>query len=368
MKLFKCTRCGQLLYFENSSCERCGDPLGFDSDALNLFPLELQEDNSYKIYNRHNSGNYVYCVNATYGVCNWLVSANNPGGFCRACELNHMIPNLSKAEYIQRWQVLENAKHRLVYSLLRMKLPLVSKAKNTKGLYFDFLADENRDTTSRILTGHNEGLITINIAEADDIEREMARRAMDEVYRTVLGHFRHEIGHYYWDQLIPASIHLNEFRKLFGDERADYAEALKRHYREGSPKQWDQEYISAYATTHPWEDWAETWAHYLHIMDTLETAYAFGLTVKPAIADSWTGLHADISTDPYDLPELESIINLWLPLTFTMNSLNRSMGLRDPYPFLIRPRIMEKMKFIHDICYESRRTTLIESFEVERIS
>jgi hypothetical protein len=355
MKLFKCTRCGNLLYFENRVCEQCGYKLGFVPQALELFPLEAADAGSFRIYSGNEDTLFRYCRNAQHGVCNWLVPVNGGSVFCKACELNHMIPNLGKAEYIKRWKVLEEAKHRLVYSLLRMKLPLVSKSRDPKqGLYFDFLADEKGAGKTRILTGHHAGLITINIAEADDIEREMARRAMEEHYRTVLGHFRHEVGHYYWDRLIFDNGQLEAFRTLFGDERVSYAEALQRHYREGPRPRWNQDYISAYASSHPWEDWAETWAHYLHIVDTLETAYAFGLTVQPVLAEPSASLHAEMKTDPYDLPHFNIIISLWLPLTFTMNSLNRSMGLRDPYPFLIRPKIMEKMKFIHDLCYQAR--------------
>jgi hypothetical protein len=91
----------------------------------------------------------------------------------------------------------------------------------------------------------------------------------------LLGHFRHEVGHYFWDRLVATDPHqLEEFRVLFGDDRQDYGEALKRHYDEGAPANWQDTYISMYATMHPWEDFAETWAHYLHIVDTLETAGA----------------------------------------------------------------------------------------------
>lgn len=354
MKLFKCRHCGQLLYFENRSCEQCGYPLGFIHQALELFPIILQDDQSYKVFNGNDEISYRYCSNYQYGVCNWLVPLHGNSKFCKACQLNRTIPNLSKPEYLKRWKVLEVAKHRLVYSIIRMQLPLMSKARDkANGLIFDFLADEKREGKPRVVTGHDGGLITINIAEADDIEREMARRAMDELYRTVLGHFRHEIGHYYWDRLIFDTGHLPAFRDIFGDERRNYGEALKKHYNQGPPHGWDQDFISAYATSHPWEDWAESWAHYLHIIDTLETAYAFGLTVQPVIEEP-SSIYAEMKTDPYQLPDFEIIISLWVPLTFTMNSLNRSMGLQDPYPFVISPKILEKLKFIHQVCYEAR--------------
>ncbi|OUJ73678.1 zinc-binding metallopeptidase family protein [Hymenobacter crusticola] len=351
MKLFKCNHCGQTLFFENNVCEKCKYPLGFEIQELKLLPLVKQEEELFTIYNKPKSTQYKYCANHAHDVCNWLVPADNDSPFCVACSLNRTIPDLSKPSYVERWKAIEVAKHRLVFSLLQMKLPVFSKAVDQEtGLSFDFVADENEDKSKRILTGHANGLITLNIAEADDIEREMARKAMDELYRTVLGHFRHEVGHYYWDRLIDNTEHLEEFRQLFGDEQEDYGEALKKHYAQGPPADWNQHYISAYATSHPWEDWAETWAHYLHIMDTLQTASAFRLSIHPEVAKEADHLEADLTEDPYKLSDFTTIMNMWLPLTFTMNSLNRSMGLHDPYPFIIYPEVMQKMAFIHRVC------------------
>jgi hypothetical protein len=355
MKIFNCTHCDQLLYFENDRCERCGYPLGFNDTNLKLFPLVEREDSTFSIY-RQDRGLYRYCGNHQYGICNWLVPEEGGNIYCKACSLNRTIPNLNKPEYFSRWKVLENAKHRLVYSLLRMGLPVFSRTQQPEtGLLFDFKADENSGSNEKVLTGHDDGVITINIAEADDLEREMARKAMDEVYRTVLGHFRHEVGHYYWDRLIDGTPYLEQCRSLFGDERQDYGEALKIHYEKGPPAGWNLEYISAYATTHPWEDWAETWAHYLHIIDTLETAYAFGMSVHPSVPRVASTLEADITDDPYQIRDFNKILNLWLPFTFAMNSVNRSMGLHDLYPFVIRPKIVDKLSFIHDVCFAAGR-------------
>src|ERR1044071_4644835 len=182
----------------------------------------------------------------------------------------------------------------------------------------------------------------------------MARKAMEEVYRTVLGHFRHEIGHYYWDRLIDGSAYLNEFRQLFGDETRDYAEALKEHYKNGAPKDWNKHYISSYATTHPWEDWAETWAHYMHIIFTLETAYTFGLSVQPNLGAASIGCNTEIKIDPFEIDDFYRILDQWIPLTFALNSLNRSMGLHDLYPFVIPFEVTEKLCFIHKVCYAAR--------------
>lgn len=352
MEIFKCAHCGQILYFDNNSCVQCGYALGFEAKNLKLYPLVSNGDGTYAIYNKSKQA-YRYCINHLYGVCNWLVKEGSGTAYCEACDLNSTIPNLKQPEAISQWLVIENAKHRLVYSLLKMKLPLMSKkVDEEKGLTFDFLADLKGKP--RVLTGHDNGLITLNIAEADDVEREKSRKAMKEPYRTLIGHFRHEVGHYYWDRLIDHSVYLEQFRKLFGDDREDYGEALQRHYDQGAPKDWNTHFISSYASSHAWEDWAETWAHYLHIMDTMETSYAFGLSLHPKIAKPADHLDVDVKQNPYETPDFNHIIAEWLPMSFAMNSINRSMGHLDLYPFVITPEVMEKLSFIHQVCYESK--------------
>jgi hypothetical protein len=197
-----------------------------------------------------------------------------------------------------------------------------------------------------VVTGHANGLITISLAEADDAERERQRHRMAEPYRTLLGHFRHEIAHYYWSRLIAGSPRLQEFRGLFGDEREDYAAALQRHYANGPPADWPTHFVTAYASAHPWEDFAETWAHYFHMIDTLEIAHAFGLTVRPRLSKG-ADMATRIDFDPYHA-EMDRIIEAWLPLTFAVNSINRSMGLPDLYPFVLAPTVIAKLTFVHD--------------------
>ncbi|GGG30031.1 zinc-binding metallopeptidase family protein [Hymenobacter glacieicola] len=355
MKLFKCTHCGQLVYFENTHCEQCQYWLGFDPNQQLLVALEQRGEQSFAQAGQPDKALYTYCANHAHEVCNWLVPANSGSEFCVACKLNRTIPKLTEPGHIARWQTLENAKHRLVYGLLQLGLPVVSKTENEEtGLAFDFLASEQKPEGEKVMTGHDNGLITINIAEADSVEREMARKSMQEVYRTVLGHFRHEVGHYYWERLIEPTAWLEEYRQLFGDEREDYGEALKKHYDQGPPADWTEHYISSYATTHSWEDWAETWAHYLHIMDTLQTAYSFGLSVNPRPASDEQNLDATISQDPYQVADFAQVVDMWLPLTFAMNSLNRSMGQPDSYPFIIRPDVVRKLDFIHRVCRQAK--------------
>lgn len=352
MEIFKCTHCSHILYFENTSCVQCGYPLGFEAKDLKLYPLVTGENQTYTIYHKPGAV-YRYCINRQHGVCNWLIKEGSNTPYCEACDLNSTIPDLSQPEAKMHWRLIENAKHRLVYSLLKMRLPLMSKNVDAeKGLTFDFLAD--RKGNPRVLTGHDNGLITLNIAEADDVERERSRKAMKEPYRTLIGHFRHEVGHYYWDRLIDNSVYLQEFRKLFGDDREDYGEALQKHYKQGVPENWNEHFISAYASSHAWEDWAESWAHYLHIMDTLQTGFVFGLSVHPKIAKPTDRLDVDVRQDPYITADFTSIISTWLPMSFAINSINRSMGNTDLYPFVITPEVMKKLIFIHKVCYQSR--------------
>jgi hypothetical protein len=201
-----------------------------------------------------------------------------------------------------------------------------------------------------VLTGHDEGLITIALKEGDDVERERMRSDMGELYRTPLGHFRHEIGHHYWDLLIANTGYLEPCRRHFGDETVDYEEALKAHYARAPMIGWQDSYVSAYATSHPWEDFAETWAHYLHIIDTLEMASSFGVGIHPKLGRN-PAMQADINFDPYEEQDMVAILDAWLPLCFAVNSLNRSMGQADFYPFVLSPKVMEKLSFIHQVVH-----------------
>jgi hypothetical protein len=212
------------------------------------------------------------------------------------------------------------------------------------GLAFRFLESTE---TEPVMTGHDHGVITLNIAEADGSFRENMREKLGEAYRTVLGHLRHEIGHYYWDKLVePSPERLARFREVFGDERASYEAAIQRHYDEGPPPNWQASYISAYASMHPWEDWAETWAHYLHMTDTLETARTYGLAVS---APGVTGDRERVHVAAVDPSEFDDLTNSWYALTFALNGLSRSMGLPDLYPFAVSDAARAKIGFVHDL-------------------
>ena len=346
MKLFQCQNCGQPLYFENTRCERCGLSLGYlpRREAISaLKPHGGADDPQPQIWRAlADMELYRHCANAAYDACNWLIPAAAPDSYCAACRHNRVIPDLSLPENLPRWRALEVAKHRLFYTLFQLRLRVETQAENPAGLAFQFLADVG-PAQAGVLTGHDNGVITINLAEADDAERERRRQHMGELYRTLLGHFRHEIGHYYWDRLILSTPHLDEFRRIFGDERQDYAAALQNYYASGAPADWSERFISAYASSHPWEDFAETWAHYFHMIDTLETAHVAGLAVSPKLPES-PGAVFDFNPRDTDVNRL---IEAWLALTFAVNSLNRSMGLHDLYPFVLGPVAVAKLAFVH---------------------
>ena len=324
MKLFSCDNCQQTLYFENSLCVSCGKTVAYSPETAQLATLK--------------SGDRL-CVNATeHEACNWLVTGDADAQYCRSCELSSVIPDLSDPANGQAWRRIEAAKRRLLYTLYALKLPVTSRSEDAAhGLTFRFLKGTEDEP---VMTGHDEGVITLNIDEADFAFRENMREKMGEGYRTVLGHLRHEIGHYYWDRLVDGSVLLEGFRALFGDERASYEAALEQHYQSGPPAQWGESFISAYASMHPWEDWAETWAHYLHMVDTLETAKSHGLTVRAPANER-------VSTDRLAFFDFDALTTGWNALTLALNSLNRSMGMKDAYPFVLSPTVLGKLRFVH---------------------
>lgn len=347
MKLYTCAKCQSLLYFENTVCLNCSSPVGFDASTLSMITLTSSNGKEFTDI-KNNKQTWRFCTNAIHATCNWIIPATQTGEFCIACDLNRIIPSLDNPENLRRWRLIEVAKHRLIYSLLKVNLPVESKqGEEETGIAFDFLADS--DPKKKVMTGHDSGTITLNIEEADEAKRVKHKLDLGERYRTLLGHFRHEIGHYYWDICFKNNVAAAEnFRKIFGDERPDYGKALEKYYETGAPANWNNSFISPYATSHPWEDWAETWAHYLHLMDTLETAYSFGIAINPKKANDDLEMQAKISRDPYNITDFDEIIKMWLPLTFAVNSLNRSMGHQDFYPFIISSTVIDKLSFIHE--------------------
>lgn len=352
MKSFHCDSCGMMVFFQNDRCVKCSHALGFLPDVLDLSALETNSKKQTRaISSLAKNRIYRHCANENpFQVCNWMVPENDANTFCVACRLNDIVPNLADPKNVERWTKLELAKRRCVYTFLKLGLPLEAPANgNYKSLRFRFLQDEEN---APVKTGHENGVITINIAEADEDEREHRRLDLHEPYRTLVGHIRHESGHYYWDRLIANSADLKRFRELFGDETLDYSTALKNYYQQGPPADWPNRTVTAYAGSHPWEDWAETWAHYLHIMDTLETAASFGVSVDPDNAAN--GTEKTGGTIAFDQRmDFEQLMRSWTPLTCALNSINRGMGLSDLYPFVIPPMVVEKLRFIHQVVNSS---------------
>lgn len=362
MKLFACTHCGNTVYFENAICERCGHQLGFLPRQAAL--VSLVEDAGLWSSPAIDDDAFVFCANAAHGACNWLIRAE-PGGdiFCAACRHNETIPPIDDPSNLARWQTIERAKKRLFYSLIRLGLPLRTRNQDPDhGLAFRFLAD-GATPSERVMTGHENGIITLALSEADDAEREYRRTRMNEPYRTLLGHFRHEIGHHFWDLLIDGQPSQSRFRSLFGDETADYGMALETHYANGAPASWHHTHISAYATAHPWEDFAETFAHFLHIVDTVEMAAAFGVRARPRTGDDSLALPA-VNFDPYREEDMAVIIEHWVPLASLLNNLNRAVGQADAYPFVLTPAVIDKLAFVNTLVHQA--TALAGHWAVKR--
>ncbi|MEN9500968.1 MAG: hypothetical protein RI964_253 [Pseudomonadota bacterium] len=337
MKRFHCV-CGQEILFEDSECSACGRLLGFSPETKEMLAV-LPSKVAHGWVDRKRVRMRACGLRDHPVGCNWLINKHDPHEQCCSCRLTRTIPQQNIPLNVRRWTVLERAKRRLIYSLLMLGLPIVDRVQNPSfGLAFDFLEDQRSNPLVKkefVYTGHHNGVITINVVEADDTYRVSARERMNERYRTVLGHFRHESGHYYWDKMIKNSAFYPRFRYLFGSE-ANYRQALDAYYVYGPAQDWQKRHISAYASSHAWEDWAETWAHYLHIMDTLETATGFGV-IRHIKGISGFGL----------------LMSEWWQLKVLMNSLNRSMGLLDAYPFTLTKQVIVKLRFIHQVIAES---------------
>ena len=336
MKTFRCT-CGQRLFFENTQCLRCQLPLAYAPDRGIMIPVE---EHTEQVTGPALSGaTYRHCKNRIqHSACNWLVPEADQEHLCRSCRLNLVIPNLLQEGNLALWKTFEQGKRHLIFSLDQLGLPVHPQQQHTSpvpfGLGFKLLESQQQ----RVTTGHADGAITLNLDEVDPVKRERARKRLGEPYRTVLGHLRHEVGHYYWSVLIEPTAQLPRYRELFGDERRDYGSALAEHYDKPQADEWQSQYISNYASSHPWEDWAETWAHYLHILDTLETAKDFGVA-----AEQFKSVR---ETAPPHGDKFDALVDEWSEVSLALNALNRSMGQPDAYPFAVPPAVREKLRFV----------------------
>ncbi|WKB52202.1 zinc-binding metallopeptidase family protein [Eleftheria terrae] len=365
-RAYRC-RCGRPVFFSNTLCLGCHTPLGYEPAQGQVLPLQSLAGQPGLWGLDASPGEaapaprrYRRCANFdTPAGCNWLVPVDEPAPpgqpLCVACRLNRTIPNLGLAGNGLRWARIEQAKRRLVSALLGLGLPVRSRLGEDvqHGLAFDFL--ESQPGGPAVITGHADGIVTLDIREADDAHREQMREQLHEPYRTLLGHLRHEVGHYYWERLVAGTDWHEPFRSLFGDERRDYPAALRQHYEQGPPADWALRHVSAYASAHPWEDWAETWAHYLHMMDTLDTSLSFGLASE-SLEVEWEPFSAAAlyRSDEAQVEDFLSLINGWVELTGVLNELSRAMGEPDFYPFVLAAEAVRKLHFVHLVVHASR--------------
>ncbi len=325
MRAFTCSNCGQLLFFDNSVCLGCSYAVGFVPETLKL---DVADPTARR------------CANLSLAGCNWLIADGDPNKLCVSCRLTRTRPNDNDRPAMAAFAVAERAKRQLLFQVLSLGLHVRNRSEDpVTGLAFDLLSSRNRE----VMTGHEDGLITLDLSESDAVHREFVRLQLGEPYRTVLGHLRHEIGHYFWPSFTAEPDALAEFRELFGDESISYEDALARHYQSGPPVDWPDNFVSAYATMHPWEDWAETFAHYLHIQAGLETAAAFGLE---------TGLRTKVAArrslqDGEPAGAVGSMIHEWLTLSFGLNAMSYALGQESLYPFVLGTTVVKKLDFVH---------------------
>ncbi|MEN9889800.1 MAG: hypothetical protein RLY78_95 [Pseudomonadota bacterium] len=365
MRTWTCL-CGATLHFHNLNCLACGRSIGYDPRRDRMVSGEPCADPAAA---RPGAGSALPpdgpdglrpCAHRSAApACNWLIAPRDqdgdPAGRCLSCRLTGLAPDQRIDGHDRRWARIERAKRRVLRTLEQLGRspwdgPATADSRvAAPPLCFHLLAGTPQQA---VLTGHADGLVTLNIAETDDVERERRRVAFDEPWRTLQGHLRHELSHWLqWRDLAPDAHATAVIRHHFGDERDDYAQALQRHHTHGAPADWAGRHISPYAASHPWEDWAETCAHYLLIRDTLETAGHWGLRMDDA------GTERDFRRRPDEAPDAPRgagspdfqalLVERWMPLARLVNALDRSVGLRDPYPFTLSDTVLEKLSVVH---------------------
>jgi hypothetical protein len=351
-------QCGRPVFFRNSRCPGCGTPLGFVPETGSLLPLEAGAvAGSWRTFGSaaRAPGGALYwrCSNLDSAAgCNWLIASADGQRpeqvLCRACRLNRTLPDLTRKQHRLWWRRIELAKRRLVASLIALGLPVASRVDEdpARGLAFDLLHED--ETHARVLSGYRDGIVTLNIEEADEARRQRVRAVLHQPSRTLLGHLRHDIGRYYWQRLVAGGPWHAPFRELFGDERQDDARSPQQIHAQQESGDWASRHVSARAVEHPLEDWAETFAHYLQMVDALDTALGFGidadnleLRYEPFNeASLYRRQHADAAA-------FLGFVNRWMELTGVLNELARSMGRLDFYPFVLSSDAVRKLHFVH---------------------
>jgi hypothetical protein len=344
MRTFRCT-CENVLFFDNNVCLGCGKETGYCPACRNIVALLPQSGGGWNCGNAKCGSRLLKCANyVEHNVCNRCVQAGEAAAapaLCDSCSLTQTIPDLSVPGNKEKWFRLEGAKRRLPHGLDLVGLPYrFPEGDPRPPLRFDFKADVlpkrwlwwTMGKKEQVFTGHANGLITINIKEADDAERERLRVNFGEAHRTLTGHFRHEIAHYYWEVLVLGRDEQN-CKALFGDhENPTYQQALEAYYKNGPRPNWQENFVSAYATMHPWEDFAETFATYLDMLAVLDTAHHTGFTGAPP-----------------RFGNLDAMVGQYKALGIALNEINRSMGLLDLVPEVLVAPVREKMRYVHGL-------------------
>ena len=353
MRTFRCV-CNNILYFDNSLCLACHREVGFCPECDSLNALLPQAQGGFQCGNGSCGVQLLKCTNyASYNVCNRcvVIGDTSHSGFCDCCRFNDTIPDLTVVGNLEKWYRLEAAKRRLFYDLRKLGLPYGTAQDGIDPpLSFDFKADvippndiwRGGNQGEKVFTSHDRGRITINIREADSVARESLRVEMRETHRSLIGHFRHEIGHYYWDVLVLGRDEAGS-KAVFGDhENPTYDQALGIYYQNGAPPNWQENFISEYSTMHPWEDFAETWAAYLDMCGSLDTAENVGFRGE---------------SDPVHA-NFDAMVARYQQIGIATNELNRNMGILDAVPQVFVQPVIAKMRYIHGLVQRGRAENL----------
>ena len=312
MHIFSCPACAAHVYFDNLTC-RCGQKVTFDPDR-NAMRTDA-----------------AVCANRGDIACNWLAE---DGGLCRSCAMTGTVPDMVGEENRELWARTELAKRWMLANLIRWGW--FTPADTGARPRFKLLSEVTADGETDVVMGHADGVITINVTEASEPTRMHRQEELGELYRTMLGHMRHEMAHFLHLRLMALPGFPDRFRALFGDERDDYGEALQRHYAD--PKPAGECHITGYATAHPHEDWAETTAHLLHLTDLLDSAAAAHVLPPGGPA---TGYDAYLETDT------ERLVTHAVDTALAVNHVNRALDLPDLYPFVLTDPVRMKLAFVH---------------------
>src|SRR5271168_5417104 len=347
VRAFACPVCHGFVPFESRRCPNCLAELGLYVPSRTMVA-------TWSGAAVIDGQIWIACTRAGSLGCNWLVpqeqELGGQRGRCLADSLIRREPDTDDTVAVEKLVSTGIGLRRLICQLIDIGLPVDPFWRRNGGLAFDLLSSYSGG--ERVVIGHAGGVITIDLVESLDAYRESLRVRLGEPYRTMLGHFRHEVGHYYQNILVEtgpgAARYLDECRALFGDERADYQAEIARHYKFGAPKNWTESFISEYATMHPWQDFAECFAHYLHITDTINTVGEAGLIL---IADrARVAVPRDIVplASYADVP-IEQLLYDWKWLALFFNRINTAMGKRPLYPFEIPPPVIRKLGFVHKV-------------------